>query len=94
MYTSPPTEAEAALFGLTVEEASMQEVEVWPDNMRAVEVFACLCTQWRVGPAGATGLDYAAIPAVLQMLDVSPSKQLLADLRVMEDEALATMRKK
>lgn len=51
-----------------------------------------LTTQWRrAGMAGAaTGLDYAAIPAVFAMRG-TPKKQwsgIFSDLRVMEDAAI------
>ena len=60
----------------------------------AVEVFAALGTQWRVGGMGSViGLDYAAIPPVLRMLRVKPAAwpELFGDLRVMERAALAQM---
>jgi hypothetical protein len=47
-------------------------------------------TQWRVGMAGATGLDYAALPAVMRFTGV-PAKersQVFEGIRVMEDAVL------
>jgi hypothetical protein len=98
IYTPTPSDEEAARFGLTVEEASGPPVQVWPDNMPAVELFSDLATQWRrAGMAGAvTGLDYAAIPAVFALRGV-PKKQwsaLFSDLRVMEDAAIGLINKK
>lgn len=61
MYTPGPTAAEAAAFGLTLEEASGDATEIWPDNVRSVNVFVAMSTQWRVGIAGASGLDYSAL---------------------------------
>ena len=51
-------------------------------------------TQWRTGMAGATGLDYAALPAVLQLTG-QPNEQwsqVFDDLRAMEGEALVHFR--
>jgi hypothetical protein len=64
---------------------------VWPEHAAAVGVFAALLTQWRITPAGKVlGLDYAAIPPVLQMLGVGRKKwaELFSQLRVMEAAAV------
>lgn len=67
---------------------------VWPENMPAVSAFSGLLTQWRIGMAGATGLDYSAIPFVLEMGGVARIDwpQVFDDIRVMEVEALNCMR--
>ena len=63
--------------------------------MDAVLLFCELGTQWRVVStmAGAvhTGLDYAAATAVLNLRELRPAKRrrLFADLRTMEQAALA-----
>lgn len=69
---------------------------MWPDTVPAVNTFIAMETQWRVGFAGAIGLDYAALPAVLDLMEVVPADRhdLFADLRVMEGHALDLMRKK
>ena len=66
---------------------------ILPDNMDAVNLFIQMSTQWRVGPAGAIGLDYNVL---LQWLRVHgmPRKKwpaVLEDIQVMEGEALNTM---
>ncbi len=70
--------------------AAPPEVEVYPENWLAVRLFSLLSTQWRVGMNGPTGLDYAALPAVLDLYGVK--KKHRADafeaLRTMECEAL------
>lgn len=38
---------------------------LWPENVGCWRVWCSVQTQWRVGFAGATGLDYAAVWAVL-----------------------------
>ena len=95
LYTPGPTEAEAAVFGFTVDEAGGPAEEVWPDNVATVNVFVAMSTQWRVGMGGPTGLDYAALPPVLRLLGVPTADRadVFDGLRTMEDAALETMRK-
>ncbi len=83
------------MFGLTVEEASGPPVELWPDCALPVNVFIAMSTQWRTGMAGATGLDYSALPAVMQLVGIPKAQQasVFDDLRVLEDAALEQMRK-
>lgn len=83
------------MFGLTVDEAGGEAVDVWPDVVDSVNVFIAAATQWRVGMKGATGLDYTALEATLRLTGL-PRKdwpQVFDDIRIMEDEALKTMRK-
>lgn len=53
-------------------------------------------TQWRIGMAGATGLDYAALPPVMRLVGVSRKDwpDVFEGVRVMESAALQTMHKK
>jgi hypothetical protein len=78
-----------------VAEASGPPVEVWPDNVQAVNTFIAMGTQWRVGMAGATGLDYAALPVVMRLSGVLAAERadVFDAVRTMEDAALETMRK-
>lgn len=85
--------AEAAeAMGLILDESD-RLCEVYPENWPAVELFAAMGTQWRTGMAGATGLDYAALPAVMDMLgvDVDERRSRFSELRVMERAALTEM---
>lgn len=68
-------------------------VEIWPENLRAFRAFSALCTQWRVGAGGATGLDYGAVPVVLRLQGVPRAEwaELFEDIRTMEAVALTTM---
>ena len=52
-----------------------------------------MTTQWRIGMNGATGLDYSALPAVMELMGMDPEEkpQIFRDVRVMEREALAVM---
>ena len=53
-------------------------------------------TQWRVGMGGAYGLDYSALPPVLEMMGVPRTDwaEILESIRVCEESALETMRGK
>lgn len=66
---------------------------MWPDNATTVEVFAHLGTQWRIGARGPIGLDYTAIPVVLQLLQVAADQhaEVFAGIRIMEHAALEEM---
>jgi hypothetical protein len=94
LYRKAPTLQEAQAWGLTLEEASGPPFEVWPDLMAAVNVFGAMQTQWRTGMAGATGLDYGALPAVMRLMGVPRADwpDTFDALRVLEDEALTTFR--
>ena len=65
-------------------------VVVWPDNRLAVRVFQAMGTQWRVGAAGPTGLDYGVVPEIWRRLRVPPDQRdaVFMDLRVIEGAAL------
>lgn len=71
-------------------------VVVWPDNRVAVRVFQAMGTQWRVGSAGPTGLDYGVLPEIWRRLRVPPDQRdaVFMDLRVIEGAALEQMHTK
>lgn len=48
-------------------------------------------TQWRVGMNGATGLDYTALPAVMDLCGIRKKQRedVFSALRLMESEALS-----
>jgi hypothetical protein len=71
-----------------------EDLEIWPENWASVEVFSALQTQWRVGMAGPTGLDYAALPVVMDLLEVELRAECFAGVQVMEAEALEFLRLK
>ena len=78
-----------------MEEAQGDAVEIWPDNMQAVNVFIASSTQWRIDSKRATGLDYTAVESTMRMMGIKRKDMgdILEDIRVMEYEALDTMRK-
>lgn len=72
------------------------EPNVLPPNCRqAAEIFVAVDTQWNRLLAGsrliATGLNYAGVAQVLCFLEIKPTPQIFADLKLMEDEALVEM---
>lgn len=68
-------------------------MEVWPDNAMVVAAFIAMGTQWRTGNSGPTGLDYSALPVVMQMLKIPESDQseVFDGVYKMEDAALEKM---
>ncbi|WP_230849873.1 DUF1799 domain-containing protein [Ralstonia solanacearum] len=93
MYWRPPEAGQLAAFGLMLADVQPEPLSIWPENAAAVEAFVHLGTQWRIGARGPIGLDYAAIPVVLQLLRVPPDDHadVFAGIRIMEHAALAEM---
>jgi len=60
----------------------------------SASLFLALRTQWRIGMAGATGLDYNAVPVTAGLLDIKVTPVVMLDLQLMEGEALAAWAKK
>lgn len=73
---------------------AQQAVEVWPENWPAWVLFCEMETQWRVGPGGATGLDYTPLFARMDRLGLTGPEweQRFADIREIEAAALVQMR--
>jgi hypothetical protein len=64
---------------------------VWACHAPVVALFDGMRSQWRSGPGGAIGLDYAVLPGVARAVGIAPRRAwaLLPELQVMEDEALS-----
>jgi hypothetical protein len=71
-----------------------QSFGVWPENWPAIEAFMLVRTQWRFGPAGATGLDYTAVIQTLRLRRVARREAIFEDLQVMEAEIIAAWAKR
>lgn len=72
-----------------------RDVEIWPDQALTVDVFTAMLTQWRISPAGGvTGLDYAALPAVMDFMAVPAADrpEVFQGLRIMERAAVTALR--
>ncbi len=62
---SSHVDAALAAFGLVLEGSIpvAPEFHLLPDNVPAFDLFQQVQTQWRIGMAGPTGLDYAGVRA-------------------------------
>lgn len=83
-WGAPPAEYMEAL-------EAEQTFELWPENVEPLDTFMRLQTQWRVGPVGPTGLDYAGVRAGLLMMGRRMTQRLFGDLQAMERVALSAM---
>lgn len=61
-----------------------------------MDLFRRVATQWRIGPGGPTGLDYGPLFSLMDRMGLSAEAwdDLLADIQVMETEALDAMNEK
>lgn len=84
-------EKQLAAFGFLPNDFN-DDIEVWECNADAFYVFRSMGTQWRIGMAGATGLDYAAMPVVMDAVGVRRKRrtEVFASVQIMEQEALVT----
>lgn len=57
---------EASIIAAGAHRRAPAETHLWPCNLGAWGLWQELQTQWRVGMAGATGLDYTAVVAHLR----------------------------
>lgn len=65
---------------------------ILPDNADAVDLFMAAATQWRQGPRGPAGIDYTGLRATADWLGMTPTPDLLDQVRVMEGHTLKLMR--
>jgi len=72
------------------------ELGIWPENWPVLRVFLAMQTQWRMGMAGPTGLDYSALPVVEGRLGLGKKTQrrVFPALQIMEGEALKVFSEK
>lgn len=75
---------------------SPQDSGVWPQNIAAVTAFLAISSQWRLlvlpdGKRLATGLDYTAARAGLEMAGITVEPMLWAKIRVIEQGAMAAI---
>lgn len=86
------SEVGLATMGLVAEDVAT-EVEVWPDTIEPLKLFRLMGTQWRIGGAGATGLDYGVLFTLMdrQRLARDEQDELFEAVRIMEEAALQQM---
>lgn len=88
-------------FGLPAEHAEEiaaarvgADFRVFAENWDTVLLFLVCATQWRSTGHGATGLDYAAVEAVMRIHDVQQPRETFDGVRIMESAALTQMNRK
>lgn len=66
------------------------EFWLWPENEEVFWVWLGLQTQWMVGMAGATGLNYSGVESDLRMLEIPRARrrQFYVSIKHMEHAAL------
>lgn len=71
-------------------------IKLWPENVLPKDVFEAMGSQWRIGFAGPTGLDYGALTGVMRILRVTADDEIdvFDAVRVMEGAALTMMNRK
>ncbi len=75
--------------GLQADDAALEVVYLWPDNLRAWGCWQDVQTQWRVGMGGATGLDYAGVRAYLEEAELGEERRdVFAGIRACERATL------
>lgn len=82
--------------GLRPEDFGDTRFALWPENEDAINLFCSISTQWRVGMAGPTSLDYNVLFTLMGLKNLSYEKhcELFNDIRVIESEALKAMNTK
>jgi len=87
--------AALAAFGLFAEggaEAAVRDEPfyLWPEHVAALQLWGAVQTQWRVGMAGPTGLDYVGVEALLRLRGIRGRERVerFAELQAMERAAL------
>lgn len=93
MYELDASAADMTVLGMKPEDYPDNGVDCWAQNTHAYELLVSMSSQWRMGPTGPTGLDYAALPAVLRLAGIPRADwtDTFEALRVMESEALSVM---
>ena len=79
--------------GYEPEDFDDEQIEVWPENWQAFQLFCVMQTQWNVGMGGRTGLRYEALYPLIDRhaKDEEQWKALFDELRTMEYAALKQM---
>jgi hypothetical protein len=94
LFTKPVDPAALASLGLGPGSVDTATPELWPCVAQPVAVLAALNTQWRLSMGGRrVGLDYAALPVTLRLLNVPRAEWplMFADLQLLEHAALEAM---
>ena len=81
---------DAQLFGIEMPDQSTEPelYEVWPEHRESLLMFLRCQTQWRMGPSGATGLDYRVVLELLRLYNIKDRKAAMDEIQIMEARAL------
>lgn len=70
------------------------DLEVFPENWEAVNVFLACGTQWRYRERTITGLEYASVEAVLRLRAIKAASETFERVRIMELAVLNALSEK
>jgi len=96
MYSKSEPETNPFLAGMAAIQDA-QEFEIWPENMKSIDLFSKLQTQLRTGGMGGVlGFDYGPYFARMDRMNLTSHEYewLFDDIRVIESEALKAMNSK
>lgn len=68
--------------------------EVWEENWEALMIFLRLQTQWNMGMAGPTGLNYQALETIIRLYKVDDPVTVFEKVQVMERAAIVKLNSK
>lgn len=93
LYWQAPAAKELAALGLCQSDFAPPEVELWPENWPAIQLFTQLSTQWRIGPSGPVGLDYNVVFHELdrRQLGRDDYDDMMGAIRTIEEVALKAL---
>ena len=82
------------MLGIPIEEKKPEpDFEVFEENWVTVEFFLKCQTQWNTSMGGVTGLNYAGVLALANILEIDNFKNVFEDLQVLEVEAIQLLDK-
>ena len=68
--------------------------EVWDENWEALTRFLRLQTQWNMGMAGPTGLNYQALETIIRLYKVDDPVTVFEKVQVIERAAIVKLNSK
>lgn len=85
-----PTADQLKGTGLKAKHYKEPQVDVWPQNWQAIQLYTANRSQWIQGPGGPTGLNYPWFMSELQRRGVDPEEidSIMDGLRIVEDAVL------
>lgn len=84
-----PTAEQLKGSGLKPKHYREPNVDVWPENWPAIEMYVQYRTQWIQGPGGPTGLNYQVLFDHMDRQGIKDRDALMDAVRVIEDSVLA-----